>query len=512
MKFPSQLRSLCLIGTLLLAPCALLHAQLTNGQDASYVLGQANFTTSTASNGQNGFTAPADVVFDNATGKIFVVDTVNNRILRFGSAAAVAGGSSAEAVIGQPNFTTYTAKTTQTGLNGPFGATMDSAGNLWVADTGNNRVVAYANAATVASGSASAFIVLGQKDFLTGTTTTPSQYTMDGPTSVAVDSTGTLYVMDRTYNRVLRFANAATRSNGAFADGLFGQSNFLANGTGITQSTFGATPWAVAVDTMGNLWVADTTNNRVLRFASASTASVGSNATSVLGQADFTSGASSTSQTGFNGPVQLALDSLNRLYVTDTVNNRVLIFNNPSTSSFLSPAAVVIGQNNFASNGSGTTQSTLKAPFGLACSNTGYLWVADQGNNRVLSYAEISGMPSISTHPVKLSIRPGQTKRFSVNLMNSQSSDAYTLSLSVPKGTTSKASVLFYLNGTDVTSQLKSGTYETTGVLPANQQLSFSVKVKARATAIGQLKFTLSATSQTDSSVKATNISTIQVK
>lgn len=512
MKFPSQLRSLCLLGTLLLAPGALLHAQLTNGQNASYVLGQANFTTSTASTGgQNGFSAPADVVFDNATGKIFVVDTVNNRILRFGSAAAVAGGSSAEAVIGQTNFTNHSAQTTQAGLNTPFGATMDSAGNLWVADTGNNRVVAYANAATVASGSASAFIVLGQPSF-TASTAGLNQYTMNGPTSVTVDSSGNLYVMDRSNNRALRFANAASRSNGAFADGLFGQSNFLANGTGTTQSTFGANPWAVTIDTAGNLWVADSANNRVLRFASASTASVGSNAAAVLGQPDFTSNSPSTSQTGFNGPVELAVDSLDRLYVTDTTNNRVLVFNNPSTSSFLAPAAVVIGQDNFASGTSGTTQSTLNAPFGLTCSNTGYLWVADQGNNRVLSYAEISGVPSISTKPVKLSIRPGQTKRFSVNLANSQSSDAYTLSLSVPKGTTNKASVLFYLNGTDVTSQLKSGTYETAGVLPADQQLSFSVKVKARATAVGQLKFTLSATSQTDSSVKATSTSTIQIK
>lgn len=511
MKFPSQLRSLCLLGTLLLAPCALLHAQYTNGQDASYVLGQASFTAGTAATTQNGLKTPAGIVVDNSTGKVFVLDTGNNRILRFGSFAATASGSAAEAVLGQANFTTGTAQTTSaSALNQPYGAVLDSSGTLWVADLGNNRVVGFTNAATAANGAA-ATLVLGQAN-LTSNTAGTTQYSMSGPSSVAIDSTGTLYVMDRLNNRVLRFTNAATKglAGGAFADGLFGQSNFQAKGTGLTSSTFGLNPWSLTTDSSGNLWVADTANNRVLEFSSPSTAAVGAAASAVLGQSDFVSGGASTSQTGFNAPIGLTFDALGRLYVADISNNRVLVFENSTALSGLVPASFVLGQQNFTSGSSGTTANTLNNPQGLSYSDTGYIWVADQTNNRVLSYAITAGTPALVAHPVKPKIRAGKTKTFSAVLTSTLASDKYMIQASVPKGTTNKASVQFLINGVNVTSALKAGTYETSEIL-ANGSLSISVQIKARPIATGNLKYTLTAASVTDSSNSATTSSTIKV-
>jgi sugar lactone lactonase YvrE len=511
MKFPSQLRSLCLIGTLLLAPGALLHAQYTNGQAASTVLGQPNFTTSTAATTQSGFTTPAGIAVDSTTGKVFVADEGNNRVLRFSSAAALASGSAAEAVFGQPDFTTQTAGSTSSStLNQPWGVAMDASGNLWVADTGNNRVVAFSQAATVSSPSPTAFLVLGQPGFTTNTSGL-NQYTMHGPTSVAVDASGTLYVMDRSNNRVLRFSNAASLANGAVADGLFGQSNYLANTTGDDPFTFGATPWGVAVDSEGNLWVADTINNRVLRFDSADTVStLGPAASIALGQADLNSQTPATSQTGMRQPVAITIDSVGRLYVSDQGNNRILVFEQPLTLSSGAAASFVLGQSTFGTQSSGTTSTTLNTPQSIAYSDTGYLWVADRGNNRTLSYAITAGAPSLVTHPVKPKIRAGKTKTFSTVLTSTLASDEYTLQASVPKGTTNKASVQFLINGVNVTSALKAGTYQTSELL-VNGTLSISVQVKARASATGNLKYTLTATSVTNSSNSATTSSTIQV-
>lgn len=530
MKFPSQLRSLCLLGTLLLAPGALLHAQYANGQSASSVLGQANFSTKSTATTQSGFTmstaspASGGIAVDNTSGKVFVVDTVNNRILRFSSTAAFANGGAAEAVIGQTDFTTGTVDAGQTttttppvpapsamGLNAPVGAIVDSSGILWVADAGNNRVLAFFGAASLATG-ASANLVLGQSSFTTSTAGA-SQVNMFGPTGVAMDSTGTLYVADRQNNRVLRFANAASLSNGAFATGLFGQTNYLATVTGTTQSTFGSLPWGVATDSSGNLWVADTANNRVLCFNSAATAAVGANASLVLGQTDFTTGTTSpASQSTFNAPVALTFDSIGRLYVSDFSNNRILVFEQPSSLTNGANASFVLGQSDFTSGGAANppTAASLNNPQGLSYLDSGYLWVADAGNNRALPFAITAGVPTLVAHPVKAKLRAGKSKTYSVVLTGTQASDEYTLQASVPKGTTNKASVKFLINGENVTSALKSGTYQTSELL-VNGTLSISVQVKARASARGNLKYSLTATSVTNSSNSATTSSTIQV-
>jgi sugar lactone lactonase YvrE len=519
MKFPTQFRALCLAGALL-ASSTLVHAQYTNGQNASVVLGQPSFTSGTINAGlagtnQSGFAAPTNIAIDNATGKIFVSDTGNNRILRFSSAASFISGSAAEAVIGQTDFTTGSAANPPSAstLNAPYGIMVDTSGNLWVADNGNSRVLRFANASSLSSG-ASASQVLGQPNFTSKTGAT-NDHTMSGPISVALDSSNNLYVMDRGNNRVLRFDNASAAGNGATANSLFGQSNFLSTSFGVSATQFGNgvnNPWAVAVDSNGNLWVADTPNNRLLCFGNAATAQPGASASVVLGQNSFTTSTASTTQTGFSSPIGLAFDIIGRLYVADVSNNRVLVFENPSTLSFAAPASFVLGQTSFTSATSGTTASQLNEPFGVSYFADGYLWIADKSNNRALSYAITPGQALIKTHPVKPFAYAGKTRRFTVNVIdNSTASDAFTLRLGLPKGTTNRSSIRFYVGGSDVTSALRAGTYQT-GELAAGASLPISVKVKPRATAHGVLKFTLTATSVTDSSSSVSKTVSISIR
>lgn len=117
----------------------------SNGQAADTVLGQPTMTSNTANNGgisASSLSAPYDgVYFDAATGQLFVADSGNNRVLVWNS-FPITNGKAADVVLGQANFTSNTGVTTQSGLSGPGGVFL-SGKQLFVADTYNNRYLIF---------------------------------------------------------------------------------------------------------------------------------------------------------------------------------------------------------------------------------------------------------------------------------------------------------------------------------------------------------------------------------
>src|SRR5258706_5371916 len=104
-------------------------------------------------------------------------------------------------------------------------------------------------------------------------------------------------------------------------------------------------PFALALSAQGDLYVADLSNNRVLEYDDPFAAGSDHIADRVFGQADFTHGAANpggVSATGLSNPVSLALDALGNLYVVDSGNNRVLEYTAPLTTGM--PASRVFGQ------------------------------------------------------------------------------------------------------------------------------------------------------------------------
>jgi sugar lactone lactonase YvrE len=133
---------------------------------ASLVIGQPDFVSGAPATTAAGLDYPGAIAFDSA-GNLWIGDSNNNRVLAF--VPPFTTGQLATGVLGQPDFVTAAVNTTQSGFDFPFGIAFDSKGRLAVADLGNNRTMAFKPPFTIdqlAEG------VLGQPDFVTATPTT----------------------------------------------------------------------------------------------------------------------------------------------------------------------------------------------------------------------------------------------------------------------------------------------------------------------------------------------------
>ncbi len=368
-----------------------LSAQIPTFASADLVLGQPDFVSNdnplAATNQTLDF--PSSVAIDPTTGKVFVADAGAHRILRYATAAALANGAAAEAVFGQVDFAGQSSNqgggVTANTLRSPRGIIADAAGRLWVSDSGNNRVLMYTAASTQTSNPAAVF-VLGQADFTSDDSDTTAM-TMNTPEGLWLDVAGRLWVVERTNDRVLRFDNVLAKLDGAAADGVLGQVDFV-TGIGGTSATKLSTPYGVAMDAAGTLWIADTGNNRVVGFENAAGLADGAAATRVLGQSDFVSSGSVTSSLGMAGPRSVDVDAFGALWVFDGEHNRSLRFDDIISKANGAAADAVVGQASFLDSDSGLAANRLHVDGTafLHADPAGNIWVADRLNNRVLRF------------------------------------------------------------------------------------------------------------------------------
>jgi DNA-binding beta-propeller fold protein YncE len=290
----------------------------------------------------------------------------------------------------------------------------DGVTRLYVVDSSNNRVLAWSNAQNAARGEQADF-VLGQPNFQQAVGLGVSGRQLGFPTSIAVDpTTGDLYVADTGANRVVRFKNPFDQGGAAEPNAVFGQPNFTTitvNTGGLSASSM-RTPRSVAVDGEGNLWVADSDNNRVLRYpVSALAAGVRTPAADLaLGQTDFVQGGinrGGLSASSLRTPSGLAFDGQGRLYVCDTGNGRLLVFSPPFSTGMA--ASSVLGQPNFTTAvvPATPTANSLRQPTGVSIDpNLNLVYVTSPADQRVLMYrgitsgsapAEVLGQPNLTS-------------------------------------------------------------------------------------------------------------------
>ena len=299
-----------------------------NFQAAVAVIGQGDFTSKAPATSANGLTAPAGnpAVHNDV---LYLPDTANNRVLGFNGIGSYTGAG-ADFVLGQPGFTTVTAGTGADNMNQP-GTVQVYNNQLFVTDYGNHRVLIWNPPVPTATG-VPANIVVGWPDFATPAVGCGAS-TLFHPESLHVVA-GKLIVADSGNNRVLIW-NTIPTVNGVPADIVLGQSGFttcIANDddqNGAPDSGPSArtlyNPNGVTWSTEDGLIISDTNNNRVLIWENFPTGNFAA-ADQVLGQLTMTTNTPGVSRQDLSSPKQLhSIDA--QLFVADNGNNRVLIWN-----------------------------------------------------------------------------------------------------------------------------------------------------------------------------------------
>jgi sugar lactone lactonase YvrE len=282
----------------------------SNGMNASIVFGQANFTTancsqSTSANtlgGASGVSTGTQVfgVAIDPSGNLWVADDGNNRVLEY--VPPFSSGMAATLAIGQQDLTSGAANQGNSTPNASSlsmpGCAFDAAGNLWVADFGNNRVLEFVPPFSTGM---SASLVIGKGNFTDGGSSSTTASTLAGPNGIAFDGAGDLWISEMGNNRALEFVPPF--SNGMSASLVLGQPDFTggaANQAGSANAATLSGPGQIAFDSSGNLYITDWGNDRTLMFTPPF--STGMNASVVIGQPNFTSTAAGTTATGQSAP------------------------------------------------------------------------------------------------------------------------------------------------------------------------------------------------------------------
>jgi len=368
---------------------------------ANAIIGQDSLTQSQPQSNRglaeptaNTLSNPVDAIF--SRGETYVVDSFNHRLLALpdlSTGPPLSSGSpyTARRVLGQIGFEFRSANLIEgremqfAGGIGSYASVVIDARTgtprMYVVDPYNNRVLAFADARGVRPGTKADFVI-GQPDEYRALVNFPSnmggqrnESGLNFPTAAAVDSNGNLWVCDSGNSRVLRFPSPFEGSQQLplKADLVLGQSNFQTAITDATARTM-AFPAGIAFSVEGNVLVSDTSHNRVLLFAPPF--QNGMSASLVFGQANFETISPGNTDNRFNAPRHISMDTDDRLYVADTGNNRIQIFNRAPQAQPDPRAALSLG-----------AVSGLRTPAAVTVSrNNGEIFVGDSQNSRVLRF------------------------------------------------------------------------------------------------------------------------------
>ena len=290
----------------------------------------------------------------------------------------------ASLVIGQPDFQTHITNLSDSILNGPSFCAISSKGMLTVAEQGIGDVKIWYKLPTVNGQPAD--VVVGNPDFDTQDNSTTQSTISGNCNGVAWSPDGNkLIAGDFNAHRILIW-NTIPAVNGQPADVVVGQSDFISSTSGTSDTRmFG--PLGIMVSPDGKLFVADYYNDRVLIWNSIPSTN-GAPADVVIGQQDFFGSASSTQPDGLWGPWGINYSPDGRLLISNIYGHNVFVYDSVPTNIGDS-ATVVIGHNQFGLTTSGLSDTTLYLPIAAAVTVDGKVAIGEYGNHRVIIYDSI---------------------------------------------------------------------------------------------------------------------------
>jgi len=341
--------------------------KITPAGVVSTFAGMAGHSTSVDGTGTGArFTDPTRIAIDNA-GNLYVTDSFSNTIRRITPTAVVTTLTGSSGVAGSTDGNLTAAL-----FKNPCGIAIDSAGNIYIADEGNNtiRKITPAGVVSTLAGVAGAF---GSVD---GTGTSARFNNLHGMT---IDSAGNLYVTDSLNNIVRKVTSAGVVTTLAGTAGTYGS----ADGTGATA--YFSQPFGITADSGGNLYVADTGNNTIRKITSAAAVTTLAGIAAISGSTDGTGQAAR-----FDIPFGLATDNMGNLYIADTYNH---IIRKSTAAGVVTTLAGSVNNGAGSSDGTGTMAS-FDLPYGVATDSAGNVYVADTFNSTI---RKISSTGVVST-------------------------------------------------------------------------------------------------------------------
>lgn len=321
----------------------------------------------TASTLGTGLNASLGEAFD-AAGNLYVADTGNNRVVEINAqtqAQTIIAGASVN-------------------LTAPQAVAVGANGVIYIADTGNNVVRAIDPVTQVVStiaGGATATTLCATASDAIGDFCPATQATLKSPAGLAVDALGDLYIADTGDNLIRRVDSGTGYINleaGGATAFCASATDSLGDGCPPTQAALNS-PHGVALDSLGNLYVADTGNSvvRMITLGTDSIATVAGN-----GQSTFSGDHGPATLASLNLPQALTLDAAGDIYIADTGNDAVRMVN--SATGIIT---TLFGQGGFAGSAGGSGPASglqLSSPGGIAIDKLGNLYVSDTANNRII--------------------------------------------------------------------------------------------------------------------------------
>ena len=312
---------------------------------------------------------PEDVAVD-ASGNVYIADSANAVIREITASTGIINyiaGNVSTTTGPTIGYSGDGAAANLAGLVTPFAVALDSSGEVFFVENGDSRIRkidSKGNISTIAGNGTAGF---------SGDGSAGANAELNFPTGVAVDSSGNVYIADLLNLRIRKLTSGGTISTVA-GNGKYSYSGDSGQATSAQLNT----PQAVAADSSGNLYIADTANNAVRKVTAAGVIStIAGNGTA--GSAGDGSAATSAQ---LNSPQGIAVDANGNVYISDTQNARVRKISNGTINTVAGN-----GTAGFGGDGGAATSAQLNIPAGLAVDGAGNLYIADFSNNRIRKVA-----------------------------------------------------------------------------------------------------------------------------